>query len=120
MLIFTSNYSKISRRDTSDLLLIRISSSRPDWFTKEHVTLPELYPDWDLVTGYKEGRYTEEQYTEKYSQKLTDELKESVRNKIQQLLNDSGKGKAVLLCWCGGFCHRHIVNNWLDGNGELY
>ena len=119
MEIYTSYYAKVNRMNTDDCLLIRISSSAPKWFNKPCAVLPELYPDWSLINGIKNGTMSEEEYTQEYTAIFTDELKESVLSKVQALLNSSGKSKAVLLCWCTGFCHRHLVNDWLGGKGEM-
>lgn len=121
MLIYTSNYSKVQRAtNDSDRLYVRVSASVPKWFTKKCVPLPELYPSWDLISGYKQGIISEEVYTKAYSSMLTDQLREAVREKLQHLCNETGCIKVVFLCWCSGFCHRHILNDWLSGMGELY
>lgn len=121
MLIFTSNYGKAQRaRNDSDRLYVRVSASAPKWFTKPCVELPEVYPPWELIRGYKDGVISEEFYTNRYSAQLTDDVKESVMKKLIEWCEETGASKVVFLCWCSGFCHRHILNKWIGGEGEVY
>lgn len=104
----------------NDRLYIRVSASAPKWFTKPCICLEELYPDWDLITGYKNGFINEEEYEERYGRQLSELSPDEIRDKLKRLCEENGRTKAVLLCWCSGFCHRHILNKWLGGFGELY
>lgn len=72
-------------------------------------TYDPLKPPKKLVYDYKEGRITEEQYTEKYNYQLS--LLDPKH--VYEVLKDS-----ILLCWevPGDFCHRRLVAEWIEKN----
>ncbi len=90
-----------------DMNLVRISTSSPKWFPWALRPYPKLYPGWDLVRGYKEGRANEAEAREGYYAKILSKLNP------QEVFADLGED-AVLLCWekSGTFCHRRIVAEW--------
>jgi hypothetical protein len=88
-----------------------IARSCPKWF-KGPVYKP-LAPPWELINAYKRGDINSTQYVEFYKRDVLDKLdKEEVRKDVRGY---------VLLCWEKGtdFCHRYIVQDWLDNIKEL-
>ncbi len=65
-----------------------------------------LMPGWNLVNAWKKGEIDEKKYTEIYTKEILEKLdKEQVKKDLE--------GKTIL-CWeKTGFCHRHIVMEWL-------
>lgn len=120
MKILTSNYAKASRHSDSSILYVRVSASVPKWFFGRSVTVESLYPSWELINGYKSGTLSEQEYTKRYKEQLSNLDKESIRRLLEDEAGALGCTTIVLLCWCGrGFCHRHLLNEWLGGDGEM-
>lgn len=71
---------------------------------------PTLAPDAELLTLYKMGRVSIEEYTNIYNQ----QLRKLDVHKVYADLN----GK-VLLCYekNGDFCHRHLIADWFKKYG---
>ena len=69
--------------------------------------IQQFLPDWSIVDGIKKGKITEQEYTEKYLEKLN--TFQITKENIEALNN------SVLLCFESPekFCHRHILANWL-------
>ncbi len=66
-----------------------------------------LQPGWNLLNLWKQGKITEDEYTEIYKRDILSKLD---INKVRKDL----KGK-VLLCWePSGFCHRFIACDWIN------
>lgn len=73
---------------------------------------PELMPTWDLVHAVKENKITEIEYAKKYH-----ELLKERKITVQKIVDDLEDG-SVLLCWeAKGFCHRHLISEWLKAAG---
>lgn len=89
--------------------LVRISTSSPKWFLLPLRSYPKLYPGWELVGGYKQGKISEAQSRERYYAGILATLDP------QKVFDDLGED-AILLCWekPGTFCHRRIVAEWLE------
>ena len=85
--------------------LISISKQPPNWFHSPHEIYKPLCPSWQLVSSYKVGEISKEEYT-KYYNEFLDNLDPA--RTYQELGEDS-----ILLCWeKTGFCHRFIVADW--------
>ena len=119
MRVYTSYYAKMSR-DLHEMVPVTISTSVPSWFPWITEDLRILVPGWDLVMGIKEGRITQEQYTERYLSKLAGINKEEVWKGLNKISAQNGNRDIVLLCYekRGDFCHRHLVADWLGGVEE--
>ena len=102
--VYTSYYARACKI-VPDRRLVAISIGIPDGFNGE--ILRELNPPENLLYDYKNGKCTEEEYTERYRLNVLDKLNPiDIYNKV--------KGK-VMLCYCGKdkFCHRKLVLEWL-------
>lgn len=75
-------------------------------------------PTWDLVTNYKNGNISEEEYTKKYYQLMRKSYKEN-REVWEKLLTDK---EVVLVCYCpeNNFCHRYLLKDILVKCGAKY
>lgn len=111
-MIYTSYYSNPALRKFKGLK-IQISTSKPQWH-KVDGAIQSLYPGWELVSGHKEGKISDEEYTKRYIKHL-DSLN---WDHILQYLESND---CVLLCWCGKgkFCHRHILRHYLRDKFNL-
>jgi len=85
---------------------ISIAAYNPSWFKGR--SYPDLAPPWTLVSMYKKGYISKDDYELKYI-KILEELDP------QKVIKDLGEN-AVLLCYekPSEFCHRHIVAQWLS------
>lgn len=75
-------------------------------------------PTWNIVMGHKEGRITDEQYTEVYWQLMRKSWQNN-RGIWNTLLKDTKE--VVLLCYCrpGNFCHRLVLANIFEKMGAV-
>lgn len=71
----------------------------------------QLAPTWDMVTGIKQGRITEEKYTRLYY-RILDYSRRVNPNFWDSLLRIE---KVAIGCYCsrGKFCHRHLLAEYL-------
>mgnify|MGYP001183215749 CR=1 FL=1 len=99
--IYTSYYAKSAKLPNA----ISISKGTPKWFPGP--SYEPLFPEWDLILNYRNGKITEDEYRIRYN----DHLSKLDPNVVYKEL----KGK-VLLCWetSNQFCHRHLVAEWLN------
>lgn len=118
MEIYTSYYGKAERIDTSEYLLVQVSNTCPKWFTKKVLPLPDIYPDWKLVDGYKKGLIDPVAYKRAYVSALTPAKITVARELLKQAVRDTGKQKILFLCYEGktNFCHRHTAAEVVAGH----
>ena len=65
-------------------------------------------PYFTTYTKYKSGEYTEQQYTKEYIAKIEALDKTELKAKIDKIEN------SIFLCYeKEGFCHRHLLAEWL-------
>lgn len=102
--IYTSNYARNGKNPNA----YGTSYMRPRWYKGK--MLFDVAPPKDLVTEYKNGNVTEEQYTIRYIQALKD--RGLTPENTLELIPDG----AVLLCYepPGAFCHRRILAEWIQ------
>lgn len=109
MEIYTGNFANVKKYKEAGLHTISIALSAR-YYSGDSYRL--LSPDW----SFKDD--SENIYTQKFKAKL----KKLDKEKVIKDLNAIGNGKnIILLCHekNGVFCHRHLVNEWLNGNGEF-
>lgn len=81
-------------------------------------------PTWDMVMGYKNGKYSKEEYTRMYMDILEHNYYH-IRRLIE--LMEELPGDIVFICYCraGDFCHRVLLAKYISGltnikyNGEI-
>ena len=78
-----------------------------------------LAPSMYLLRSYKDGTIGEEEYVKEYVQQLNDFSKD-IENFVNVLKNEFADKKVVLLCYeKDGFCHRHILAEYLNKHYNL-
>lgn len=79
------------------------------WF--DGPSYKRLWPPRELLKAFKNGEIDVETYTRWYEIEVLSTF--TPRQVEKDLLDGS-----ILLCWCNmGFCHRHLVRDWLNKNG---
>jgi uncharacterized protein YeaO (DUF488 family) len=91
---------------------------RLDITAKGKDTYGNLYaPTWEMVMGYKKGRLTKSQYTDRYYDLLRYRWRhEAGFSQAMSNLAEAAKRRDVtLVCFCqaGDFCHRNILKDIL-------
>lgn len=118
MRLFTSYYSKVARSST-DALLIRVSNTKPDWFSKPLATLSvDVFPTWDIINAFKNGYISYETFCDEYRSLINARTTpDIIYHEIESLAEHYGKEDVVLLCWekDGDFCHRTELARMLSG-----
>lgn len=76
-----------------------------------------LAPTWDMVTSYKNGTMSEEQYTQAYHDLLEHVADSDETMNFWLELHAWGAkcGGITFLCYCrnGAFCHINLLIDWL-------
>lgn len=119
MKIFTSYYKKIADNPRG-LIPVRISTTKPEWFTGCVLALPDLYPGMVMVENYKSGLLSDEEYKRVYKKKLKELNPLEIIKKLEKISSRFGNRDIVLLCYetPDKLCHRHLVAEWLIENTE--
>lgn len=118
MKIFTSYFAS-KNLDRSRHYLVQVSNSAPGGFEAD-AKLVEVVPNWDtIVKPYKSGEISEMTYLSRYKRQLDDNTF-SVLLALDGLTKQAAGKDIVLLCYekSGGFCHRHILGEWLKSKKE--
>ena len=73
-------------------------------------------PTWKMVMGYKEGRISEEEYTNQYYQLMRESYLKN-RKRWDEILS---LDEIILACYCqaGSFCHRYLLKDILTDYGQ--
>ena len=106
--LYTGYFAKMKKYELAGYTPVAIVASVPKWF--EGPSEPLLAPCWALVSDYKQGLITEDDYIRRYTEYL-DKLD------IPSIL--SKYDKVVFCCFekFGDFCHRHVFTNYV---GDKY
>ena len=70
-----------------------------------------LAPTWDMVMGHKEGKVSDEEYTNRYEEII----KKSQEEHPEFWKELCRKEKIIIACYCkaGVFCHRHLLTKYI-------
>lgn len=90
----------------------------------------KLYaPTWDIVMGVKNGTITEEEYTRRYYDMLSNKHNNDVEaakqtiNLVKMVMGSENMPERdiTLVCFCpaNAFCHRHLLVKWLVHNFNI-
>jgi len=87
---------------------VAITGVKPSWLPNV-AHYPELAPPWSIVSAYKQGRMTQEEFTQLYLQTIVR------KNGSPSVVLAELEEGSILLCYekSGQFCHRHIAAEWL-------
>lgn len=114
-MIYTSYFGQLKNLP-DDFEPICIARWKPKWYTgKVFLTLA---PSDSLLRWWKNSKQdaaAEEQYRKQYMSML----KTHKAAAIERIINNIADGKTpVLICFeKDGFCHRHLVADWLNEHG---
>ena len=98
------------------MVRVSISVTSPQGYPLQE-RLPLFSPESSVLWGYKAGKVSDAQYTEKYVGKL-EQNRPSIERSLKALEAKYPGRDIALLCWCGPgqFCHRHILADWCGKN----
>ena len=119
--IFVTYYG--SKNVPEDAVKVQISTTVPEGMEADiDFRFRSLMPDYKTMVGpHKDGVIDDAEYTRRYREKVLegnrDKIFEGIK-KIQQIAQQQNTD-AYLYCYCkpGDFCHRYLVNNFLNENG---
>ena len=105
MKLYTSSFSNKG----TNVRGISIARGVPGWFIG--LSYHPLNPTISLLEEYKRNQISWEDYQYVYQR---DVLRELDPWRVAYILGD----EAILLCWeTSGFCHRHLVADWMRNAG---
>lgn len=110
-MIYTGYYSNYNFYLCQNLTPISISGKAPDWFKGLHWKF--LAPSWDIFSKWKNNIITDDDYIQRF---VTERLNKIDIKDLKEKLDNINN--PILLCYeKQGFCHRHIVADWLNNYG---
>lgn len=95
---------------------VQVSNSAPKgWQSNINYTWTDSYPGWGVVSDYKDGRITEDEYTAAYSKYTLHNKWALLLEGWKQIVKMADKKLIILLCWegPGQFCHRNLLKKFL-------
>lgn len=112
-MIYTGYYAKLKQYKEKGLYTIAISGKRPDFY--KGAIWKDLAPRYATFQKWKNKEIDDFQYTYEYKTWLNSLNKEQIKNDINMLLNVHND--IIFLCYeKEGFCHRHILADWIEEN----
>lgn len=110
-----------SKNVPSDSFKVQISTSRPEGMDVD-VEFETLYPDFRTMVGpHKDKKIDDAEYTRRYTEKVLEPNKEKILTNVRSILDMAKEAHqdVYMYCYCapGQFCHRYLVNNFLNENG---
>lgn len=70
-------------------------------------------PTWNMVMGHKQGKITDEQYTELYLNMLKNTEEEVFEELYKYGLDNENKINLICYCHDGKFCHTYLLIDFL-------
>ena len=112
-MIYTGYYAKIKTYLDNGLIPIAISGEAPIWYKGLHWRF--LAPSYDIFYKWKSGLIDDKGYVDRFIPERLEKLdKSNLKQQLQAISNP------ILLCYeKDGFCHRHIVADWIKQNLNL-
>jgi len=114
MVIYTGYYAKLKEYLNQGLTPIAISGAVPDFYDiNKYLWWRRLAPSWDIFSKWKSGEIDDYGYVERYIPERLETLdKEKLKRDLLSIENP------ILLCYeKDGFCHRHVLADWLRDMG---
>jgi len=107
--IYTGYFALLEKYVEAGLNPVSIAGVAPCFY--EGREWKHLAPYFSTYTKYKNGEYTEFQYMDEYIPKIEKLDKMELKKQIDSIPN------LILLCYeKEGFCHRHLLADWLENN----
>lgn len=109
-MIYTGYFNKLEYYKEQGLTPVSIAGKSPCFF--DGIELKFFAPTIDIFTQYINGEIDEFGYTDRFIPERLDILD---KNKVkEQLLSINNP---ILLCYeKEGFCHRHLVADWIEAH----
>jgi uncharacterized protein YeaO (DUF488 family) len=109
-MIYTGYYAKLKDYIEAGLTPIAISGGIPEFYPKDYLWWKFLAPSWDIFSKWKNGEINDFIYMERYVPEILGKInKHDFKQKLLSVENP------ILLCFeKEGFCHRHIVADWIE------
>ena len=128
MKIFTSYFNRVKTINDDRFVYVAITRGKvPNWFPHNHTYLNNVAPSFHLVSMWKNGLCTWEQYCQWYDIEIDlDRNKDIILYKLKQISEDNGDRIPVLLCHCSDYehCHRKLVGEAIGAkeliNADIY
>lgn len=106
-MIFTTHFNALRFIKDDKALFISIALSSPSWFKGYNWNI--FKPTWDILNEYKSSG-NKEKYTRRFKKEILDKIDKEA---LIKLLNSNNKN-IYFICWeADGFCHRHLVADYL-------
>lgn len=112
MKFYTGYFSYVKRYEEAGLLPISIARYSPKWYTGYRV--PFFAPSKDLLSRYKNGITSKEEYEKEYMAYLDQNYEV-----IKEYFEDASDGCNIVFCCYekpSDFCHRHLLAKWVTNN----
>lgn len=119
--VFVTYYG--SKHIPAEAFRVQIYTSAPESMKDDiDVRFETLFPSFKtMVEPHKEGTIDDAEYARRYNESVLEKEKDKILtnvNKIIDMAREEHKD-VYLFCYCrpGAFCHRYLVNNFLNENG---
>ena len=112
-MIYTGYYARLNEYIEQGLTPIAISGAVPNFYdTDTHLWWKFLAPSYDIFSKWKSGELNDFGYVSRYIPERLDILdKQDLKQKLLSVENP------ILLCYeKEGFCHRHVLADWIEMN----
>ena len=117
-MIYTSYFAQL-RNLSKDIIPISICGKAPNWYNGYEYK--RVAPNYNILMKYKQD-YNEQDYIKNFNEQILNNItiNEFVNDLIELLeIRKGQKVNICLLCYEKpiDFCHRHLVEKWLNENG---
>lgn len=112
--ICTGYFAKMKKYELEGFMCVSIAAFPPYWYTG--VKSVGLAPDKVLLSDWKDGKITDEEYTKRYLAGIDTDVLESYLKSWDAICEEQGYAGVVLLCFerNGVFCHRHVLADFIE------
>ena len=109
-MIFTGYYANYKLYVERGLTPIAISGRPPEWY--KGLWWKDLAPSWSIWKQW-DKEHNEDIYIDRFFKEIISQLDiKELKERLDNIENP------ILLCYeKEGFCHRHLVRDWLNYNG---
>ena len=109
-MIYTGYYGRIEEYEEAGLTPIAISGLAPCWYEGYHWKF--FAPSLDIFTKWKNGEIDDQGYVNRFIPEILEKIdKDKLKEQLESIEDP------ILLCYeKEGFCHRHVVAEWIQEN----
>lgn len=119
--VFVSYYG--SKHVPEDAFRVQISTSVPESMKDDmDIQFETLYPSYkNMVKPHKDGEIDDAEYSRRYNETVLEKNKDKILSNMAKVVDMAREEQkdVYLFCYCrpGAFCHRYLVNNFLNEHG---